>query len=131
MERDPGETNVRIIATSAMGSEDKSFYKLNVAKLEMPPLRERIADIQLLVEHFLEELNRDKKRDVWGISEEALDVLTSYDFPGNIKELQSIVEYASILCAKGMIQSQPLPTALILDHEGPSPQGLTKNTGNP
>ncbi len=115
MDHDPAETNVRIIATSATGSEDKSFYKLNVAKFEMPPLRERVADIQLLIEHFLEELNREKKRDVWGISEEALQILTSYDFPGNIRELQNIVEYASILCVSGMIQSQHLPPALIAD----------------
>ena len=115
MERDPDETNVRIIASSATGSEDKSFYKLNVAKFEMPPLRERVDDIQLLIEHFLEELNREKKRDVWGISEEALRILMSYDFPGNIRELQNIVEYASILCLSGMIQSQHLPPALIED----------------
>lgn len=113
MERDPAETNVRIIATSATGSEDKSFYKLNVARFEMPPLRNRVDDIQLLIEHFLEELNREKKRDVWGISEEALHILTSYDFPGNIRELQNIVAYASILCISGMIQSQHLPPALI------------------
>ncbi|PLX51268.1 MAG: hypothetical protein C0613_01350 [Desulfobulbaceae bacterium] len=113
MEHDPSETDVRIIASSATGSEDKSFYKLNVAKFEMPPLRERIDDIQLLIEHFLEELNREKKRDVWGISEEALRILMAYDFPGNIRELQNIVEYASILCGSGMIQSQHLPPALI------------------
>lgn len=77
------------------------------------PLRERIDDIQLLIEHFLEELNREKKRDVWGISEEALRILMAYDFPGNIRELQNIVEYASILCGSGMIQSQHLPPALI------------------
>ncbi len=115
MERDPAETDVRIFATSATGSEDKSFYKLNVAKFEMPPLRQRIDDIQLLVEHFLEELNRAKKRDVWGISEEALRILMSYDFPGNIRELQNIVEYASILCVSGMIESQHLPPALLAD----------------
>jgi DNA-binding NtrC family response regulator len=113
--RDPAETNVRIIATSATGSEDKSFYKLNVTKIEMPSLRNRVDDIQLLVEHFLEELNREKKRDVWGISEEALRTLMAYDFPGNIRELQNIVEYASILCVSGMIQTQHLPPALIAD----------------
>ncbi|MBU0680572.1 MAG: PAS domain-containing protein [Proteobacteria bacterium] len=115
LERDPAETNVRIIATSATGSEDKSFYKLNVTKIEMPSLRNRVDDIQLLVEHFLEELNREKKRDVWGISEEALRTLMAYDFPGNIRELQNIVEYASILCVSGMIQTQHLPPALIAD----------------
>ncbi len=115
MERDPAETNVRIIATSATGSEDKSFYRLRVAKVEMPPLRNRADDIQLLIEHFLEEINREKKRDVWGVSEEALGILTAYDFPGNIRELQNIVEYASILCVSGMIQGQHLPPALIVD----------------
>ncbi len=115
MAHDTTETNVRIIATSATGSEDKSFYKLNVAKLEMPPLRARIDDIQLLIEHFLEEVNREKKRDVWGISEEALHILMTYDFPGNIRELQNIVEYASILCGSGMILSQHLPPSLIAD----------------
>ncbi len=113
MARDPAETNVLIIATSATGCEDKAFYRLNVAKFEMPPLRKRADDIHLLIEHFLEQCNRQKKRDVWGISEEALQILLSYDFPGNIRELQNIIEYASILCISGMIQTQHLPPTLI------------------
>lgn len=113
---DPAQSNVQIIATLDPGSKDTSFHNLKVTSFEMPPLRERLEDIQLLIEHFLQELNREKNQDVWGISEEALDILTAYDFPWNIKELKNIVEYASILCVSGMIQSQHLPPTLIAEH---------------
>lgn len=91
---------------------DDLYYRLNVAKLELPPLRERPGDIPLLADHFVEKLNAEKDRDIGGISEEALRILMAYEFPGNVRELQNIIEYAFILCAGGLIQPHHLPSPL-------------------
>ena len=115
------KANVRIVAATNREMEqlvqegrfrDDLFYRLNVAKLELPPLRERAVDIPLLVEHFVEKLNAEKDRDIGGVSEDALRILMAYDFPGNIRELQNIIEYAFILCPGGLIQPEHLPSPL-------------------
>ncbi|MHB1379954.1 MAG: sigma-54 interaction domain-containing protein [Desulfurivibrionaceae bacterium] len=115
------KANVRIVSATNRDVErlvqegkfrDDLFYRLNVAKLELPLLRERAVDIPLLVEHFVEKLNAEKDRDIGGVSEEALRILMSYDFPGNIRELQNIIEYAFILCPGGLIQPDHLPSPL-------------------
>lgn len=113
--------NVRILAATNREVEllvqdgrfrDDLFYRLNVAKLKLPALRERAVDIPLLVEHFVEKLNDEKDRDIGGMSEEALRILMGYDFPGNIRELQNIIEYAFILCSGGLILPEHLPSPL-------------------
>ncbi|MFH1020870.1 MAG: sigma 54-interacting transcriptional regulator [Pseudomonadota bacterium] len=115
------KANVRIVAATNRDVEllvhegkfrDDLFYRLNVARMELPPLRERAVDIPLLVEHFVEKLNAEKDRDISGVSEDALRILMAYDFPGNIRELQNIIEYAFILCPGGLIQPDHLPSPL-------------------
>ncbi len=100
---------------------DDLFYRLNVAKMLLPPLKERICDIPLLADHFVEKLNQEKDRDIGGISEEGLRVLMGYDYPGNVRELQNIIEYAFILCPGGMIQPQHLPSPLSNSRAAASP----------
>ncbi|WP_330873337.1 sigma 54-interacting transcriptional regulator [Dissulfurimicrobium hydrothermale] len=85
------------------------YYRLNVVKIQLPPLRERKEDIPLLIEHFIAKFNAQKEKEITGISQEAVDRLMQYDFPGNIRELENIIEYAFILCHDGMIQLQHLP----------------------
>jgi len=85
------------------------FYRLNVVKITLPPLRERKNDIPLLVQHFINKFNIQKDKSIEGMSDEALYLLMQYDFPGNIRELENIVEYAFILCTTGLIQPQHLP----------------------
>jgi DNA-binding NtrC family response regulator len=80
-------------------------------KLELPPLRERKEDIPLLAEHFIAQFNTLQGREVTGIAKEALACLMAHDYPGNIRELENIVERALILCHSGQIeQAHILPS---------------------
>lgn len=85
------------------------FYRINVVRLELPPLARRKEDIPLLVDHFIEKLNRLRGRSIPGISQEALSDLMSYPWPGNIRELENAIEFAFILCRDGLIQPVHLP----------------------
>jgi len=129
----PVKTDVRIIAATnkdlAEMVGDGSFredlyYRLNVVKIELPPLRERMEDIPLLVEHFIDKFNRQRDRHVEGISEEVLSILIHHDYPGNIRELENIIEYAFILCHDGLILPQHLPEWLT--GRGAGEEGITE-----
>lgn len=88
------------------------FYRINIVHLHLPPLRERCEDIPLLVERFIEKLNRLKDRAIGGIDNEALALLMSHVYPGNIRELENIVEHAFVLCLEGSIGVRHLPAYL-------------------
>jgi PAS domain S-box-containing protein len=88
------------------------FYRLSVARLALPPLRERPEDIPLLVATFIERLNLLHGKSVSGVADAALRTLLRHDYPGNVRELQNILEYAFILCPSGRIGPQHLPDYL-------------------
>ncbi|MCU0588027.1 MAG: sigma 54-interacting transcriptional regulator [Syntrophobacteraceae bacterium] len=88
------------------------FYRINVVKLELPSLAERKEDIPLLAEHFIERLNRLRNRNILGLSHEALAIFMRHDWPGNIRELENVLEYAFILCRGGLIEPACLPESL-------------------
>jgi len=90
------------------------FYRINVFKITLPPLRERMEDIPLLCEHFIGRFNTMQKNDISGISDEAMAVLMGYTYPGNIRELANIIERAFILCKTGLIEKKHLPESLFL-----------------
>lgn len=99
-------TNQRLAALVARGAfREDLFYRLNVIKLELPPLAQRREDIPLLIDHFIQKFNALKGKDIKGISGPALDILMHYDFPGNIRELENIVEYAFVLCRGDLIET--------------------------
>ena len=85
------------------------FYRVYVICLELPPLRERMEDVPLLVKHFIEKFNRETGKAVSTIDRQALAALMCHDFPGNIRELENLLEYAFILCPGGIIKSEHLP----------------------
>jgi len=85
------------------------FYRLNVVKIHLPPLRERMEDIPMLIDHFTKKFSAQQGKDIVGISDTALNILMHYDYPGNIRELENIIEYAFILCQGGFIQPEHLP----------------------
>ena len=85
------------------------YYRINVIKLELPPLRERKEDIPLLVDHFIKTFCSVRNKAIEGITDEALACLMSYDYPGNIRELENIIERAFILCKAKMIMPSHLP----------------------
>ena len=86
------------------------FYRLNVVRIMLPPLRERRDDIQALVSHFLRRFNRRFHREVRGIAPDALAALTAYTFPGNVRELENLIERAYAMGARDQIQLSDLPT---------------------
>ena len=88
------------------------YYRINVIRLVLPSLRERMEDIPLLVDYFIKHLNAVQKKNITGITDEALACLMSYDYPGNIRELVNIIERALILCKTGMIHPHHLPEPL-------------------
>jgi len=88
------------------------YYRLNVVPVRLPPLRERREDIPLLIEHFINRFNRINHRQISGIDEFALAILMQYHFPGNVRELENIIEYAFILCRRGPIALPHLPEYL-------------------
>jgi len=86
------------------------FYRLNVIQIRMPPLRERQGDLPLLANFFLEKYSREMGKDVWKISSYALDILSQYDFPGNVRELENIIQRSVALEQSNII----LPESLTL-----------------
>jgi len=90
------------------------YYRINVVKLELPPLARRKEDIPLLAEHFIAKLNRLRNRQILGLSHEALAMLMHHDWPGNIRELENAIEYAFILCRDGFVGPEHLPHHLRL-----------------
>jgi DNA-binding NtrC family response regulator len=109
--RSPVKINVRVIAATNRNLEKEVaegrfrldlYYRLNVFPIELPPLRERIEDMQLLVHHFINVYNRKAGKKVTGISDKVLSNLMAYQWPGNIRELENLIE-RSVLLAKGAI----------------------------
>jgi len=85
------------------------YYRLNVVRVSLPPLRTRREDIPALVNHFLRRYNRRFRRDVKGITPDALAALSAYDFPGNVRELENVVERAFAMGAREQITLTDLP----------------------
>ncbi|MCF8067138.1 MAG: sigma 54-interacting transcriptional regulator [Desulfobacterales bacterium] len=85
------------------------FYRINVIQHKLPPLRDRMEDIPFLVERFIDKLNTVRGKSVEGIDQDLLEILMAHDFPGNIRELENIIERAFVLCSEGYIQKKHLP----------------------
>ncbi|MBN1609487.1 MAG: sigma 54-interacting transcriptional regulator [Polyangiaceae bacterium] len=85
------------------------YYRINVINVQIPPLRERLEDLPLLIDHFLEHLHKRRRKTIRGVSSEVLQRLRRYDFPGNIRELENAVEHAYVLCAGNVIRVEDLP----------------------
>ncbi len=117
----PVKANVRIIAATnrdltQMLSQGKFredlYYRLNVIKITLPPLAKRKEDIPLLVEHFLRAFNARMDKQITGVSPEVMELFMNYDFPGNIRELENIIEHAFVLCRNSIITISQLPQEL-------------------
>jgi DNA-binding NtrC family response regulator len=112
------QVDVRIVAATnqnleAMVEEKRFrqdlFYRLNVIPVVIPPLRERRSDIPLLIDHFLARFNQAKHAAISGIDPEALRLLSEYDWPGNIRELENMVERMVVLKKQGVLSVNDLP----------------------
>ena len=117
----PISVDIRIVAATnkdlnkevAKGGFRKDlFYRLNVVSLQLPPLAERKDDVPLLAYHFLKLYAKAQDKTIEGFSDEAMDILTNYEFPGNIRELENIIERAVALCQDSLISPRHLPQEL-------------------
>ena len=88
------------------------YYRIRVVHLQLPPLMQRREDIPLLVDHMLAKFNHLQGKDIAGVSSDAMAQLMEHDFPGNVRELENIIEQAFVLCRGGMIELHHLPPEL-------------------
>ena len=112
------KANVRVVAASNKSLpelvecghfRDDLFYRLNVIKIILPYLAERRDDIPLLIEHFIRKFNGLKDKKIESVSSDVLNLLMRYDYPGNIRELENIIEYSFVLCHGPIIEPKHLP----------------------
>jgi len=96
-------------AVEARSFRDDLYYRINVVNIDLPPLRERKDDIPMLVDHFLKDYNRKRKRSVRAVSPAAMRLLLDYSWPGNIRELENVIERAVILCDGQTIEPWDFP----------------------
>ncbi|MCD6250240.1 MAG: sigma 54-interacting transcriptional regulator [candidate division Zixibacteria bacterium] len=115
---DSNRADVRIIAASNRNLEklvksgdfrEDLYYRINVVSVKLPPLRERKEDIPLLINHFIRRFSNLKKKLISDISPDALALLMSHDYPGNIRELENIIEHAFVFCQGTVINIDSLP----------------------
>jgi len=115
--------DVRLIATSnrnvkeyiAQGRfREDLYFRLNVIPIVLPPLSERLEDIPLLVNHFIEKYNRENNKSIEGIDQEALSLLMSYHWPGNVRELENLIERAVVTTANKTLTEDDFPSDLSL-----------------
>ncbi len=106
-------TNKDLLAMTRQGQFREDFYyRVNVIRVELPPLRRRMEDIPLLIGQFIARFNRLQQKEVQGIAAETLSLLMAHDWPGNIRELENVIERAFILCNEGEILMEHLPAEL-------------------
>ena len=111
-------TDVRVISATNRDLEQRVkegafredlFYRLNVVLMSIPPLRERKEDIPILIDHFLKKYAEENGKEIAGLSSEAQDVLLKYDYPGNVRELENIIERAVVIAREAVISVEDLP----------------------
>ena len=129
------QVDVRIVAATNRDLEEAVeqgefredlYYRRDVIPIELPALRERKGDIPELVEAFVADLNQSRKRSVGGVSDEAMDLLVSYDWPGNVRQLRNVVERMVVLRGEGMIDERDVPRKIrkALGAEDPASEEL-------
>ncbi len=117
----PRKADVRILAATNKNLlqqvhegrfREDLYYRLNVVRIELPTLAERREDIPLLVEHFIQRFNLKMNKKISSVSPDGMNLLMRYDFPGNIRELENIIERAFVICRGSQIQREHLPEEL-------------------
>ena len=91
---------------------DDLYYRIDIVKLELPPLREHKDDIPLLVNHFISRFNRLRNKNISCVTDEVLAILLAHDYPGNVRELENIIEHCFVLCQGEVIEKKHLPTSV-------------------
>jgi len=129
------KVDVRVISASNQSLEqlvarkrfrEDLYYRLNVFRIELPSLKDRPADLPLLIGHILRRLSTSKGVAPPEISENAMQLLLNYTYPGNIRELENILEHALILCQESVLRRKHLPDYL---RQRPAPAGAGRERG--
>lgn len=116
------KVDVRIVAATNQSLADKVsqgtfrqdlYYRLNVVRLDLPPLRERLDDLKLLIAHFISHFNSKFSRSISAVSDDVMSLIKSYHWPGNVRELEHAIEHACILCKTTIISVSDLPQDLL------------------
>ncbi len=114
----PVKADIRIVAATnrdlkdlvAQGNfRDDLYFRLAVVRFDLPPLKQRREDIPYLVDHFVEKFNARKGKRILSVSPDVMRLLMKYDFPGNIRELENIIEYGFVVCRGSILQKEHLP----------------------
>lgn len=118
-------SDVRIISATNRNLEEKVesgtfrddlYYRLNVVVMNIPPLRERKDDIPVLVEHFIRYFSHENGKEIEGVSSEAMDILLKYNYPGNVRELENIIERSAVVARDPIITVRDLPFTDVSSH---------------
>jgi len=120
----PIKIDVRVISSTNQDLEDlvrekkfreDLFYRIQVVQLKLPDLQQRRMDIPILIDHMIAKFNKLKDKNIVGVSGEVMQCMMAHDFPGNVRELENIVEHAFVLCQSGLIETHHLPSELCVD----------------
>ena len=131
--------DVRILSASNQKLEEEIssgrfredlYYRLNVIQIALPPLRERMEDAPLLMQHFIEKYASDAGKEVHGVSDAATERILAYDFPGNVRELENLVERAVALCRDSVIGLETLPPTILDPKKSETESRLPPEGGN-
>ncbi len=129
----PRPVNARVIACTNKNLREKSkrgefredlYYRLKVVEITLPPLRERLEDLPLLIDHFRQSFNKRFNKNIEGFSNDVLDQFMCYPWPGNIRELEHVIEHAFILCHGSTITSGHLPPEIKIAASGVEEQRM-------
>jgi len=135
----PIRLNVRVVAATGRDPEElvrqgllrqDLFHRLNAVRLHLPPVRERGEDVQFLLTHFLGIFAAKFRKPVQGFSQEALAQLSSYDYPGNVRELRNMVEYAVMVCPGEQVLPEHLPPHVRFAQAEPEADAQPDQAGN-
>ena len=135
----PISVDVRIITATnrnldelvAQGKfRDDFFFRINVIPIHLPPLRERMEDIPLLVETFIRRLRKVSGKPITGLSPEAMELFMNYHWPGNVRELKGILEYAFVIAEGGILQPEHLPGKMALSTPAEETSPTVVSPGN-
>ena len=132
---DPIKVDIRVVAATNKDLKQKVedgefrddlYYRLKVVELRIPPLRERHEDVPFLAEHFVAKFNNKFNRHVSGVSDSFLDCLVNYNWPGNVREMEHVIEHAFIVCREDVLSTRHLPEDLLatLDQDDEHPEDL-------
>jgi len=134
------KTNVRIITATNkdLGIEVREkrfredlYFRLNVITVYLPPLRQRTGDISLLCDHFIQKYSNQLKKDILGISQEVLAVFLKYPWPGNIRELENVIQRGAVLAKDKIIKLDDIPSHIIYGENQVSQTPMSESNINP